>query len=190
MIKELLDYCKEGNLEKIKELVDKGADKQEALDCSAENGYLEVVKYLVSLGADIHEENEYALYLSAQYGHLEVVKYLVSLGADIHADNEYALRWSAGNGHLEVVKYLIEQGANVDIAIQNAEYVSTISILKRYIPIELYKGPITDQTETECGICLTELKNEEDLMQCKVCKKCTHLSCSDKWHGPCIYCRN
>ena len=52
----------------------------------------------------------------AANGHLEVVKYLIERGADVHADNDYyALRYSAGKGHLEVVKYLIEKGANIDV---------------------------------------------------------------------------
>ncbi len=105
MSTELLEkYCKEGNLEGIKELLDKGADNGYALIWSAHNGYLEVVKYLVSLGADIHTQYEYALCRSAGNGHLEVVKYLVSLDADIHADYEGALIWSAEKGHLEIVK--------------------------------------------------------------------------------------
>jgi hypothetical protein len=35
------------------------------------------------------------------------VKYLVSLGADIHADNDYAVVLTAGNGNLDVMKYLV-----------------------------------------------------------------------------------
>ena len=49
--------------------------------------------------------------MSAKNGRMEMVKYLVELGADIHAENEYALRWSAKHGHLEIVKYLVELGA-------------------------------------------------------------------------------
>lgn len=47
-------------------------------------GNLMCVKYLVSVGADIHVDDDYSLRCSARYGHLEVVKYLVSLGADIN----------------------------------------------------------------------------------------------------------
>ena len=42
-----------------------------------------MVKYLVSLGAGIRSQDDYAVILASRYGHLEVVKYLVSLGADI-----------------------------------------------------------------------------------------------------------
>ena len=36
-----------------------------------------------------------------------MVKVLVSAGADVHAQEDYALRWSAENGHSEVVSYLM-----------------------------------------------------------------------------------
>jgi hypothetical protein len=38
------------------------------------------------------------------------VKYLVSLGADITADNNYAALWACRENHVEVVKYLVSQG--------------------------------------------------------------------------------
>ncbi len=51
---------------------------------------MEVVKYLKSVGADIHAKSNNGntpLHSAACYGHLEVVKYLKSVGADIHAKN-------------------------------------------------------------------------------------------------------
>ena len=50
--------------------------------------------------------NEDALIWASQKGHLEIVKYLVSLGANIHANNDEALRWASNNGHYEIVKYI------------------------------------------------------------------------------------
>jgi len=98
-------------------LISLGADIHEendyALRFAALNGHLEVVKYLVQLGANIHADNDYALRWSALNGHLEVLKYLVQLGANIHAENDYALRFAAGKGHLEVLKYLISLGADI-----------------------------------------------------------------------------
>jgi ankyrin repeat protein len=81
-------------------------------EAAARNGQLETVKYLVSVGANIHANDDYAVQLAAGNGHLETVKYLVSVGADIHADNDYyAVQLAACNCHLETVKYLVSIGA-------------------------------------------------------------------------------
>ena len=47
-----------------------------------------------------------ALRLASGKGKLEVVKYLVSKGADIHAENDMALRWASRMDRLDVVNYL------------------------------------------------------------------------------------
>ena len=105
----------------FKYLIEKGANKNDALNISAKNGYLEVVKYLVKEGADVRANHacaskwniENALNLSAGNGHLDVVKYLVEEGADIHSDNNCALQWSAENGHLAIVIFLAGIGTNI-----------------------------------------------------------------------------
>ncbi|MNY42078.1 Ankyrin repeat protein [compost metagenome] len=79
-------------------------------------GHLEVVKFLLEQGADIHAESNKALRFAAIEGCLDVVKYLVEQGADIHAQNEGALQTAAQRGHIEVVKCLVEQGAPIDVA--------------------------------------------------------------------------
>ncbi|EQD66250.1 ankyrin containing protein [mine drainage metagenome] len=65
-------------------------------------------KYLISVGTNIHAD-DYTLQYSAHNGYLEVVKFLVSEGADIHADADYALRYSASNKHLGVVEFLLSK---------------------------------------------------------------------------------
>ena len=45
---------------------------------------------------------------AASWGHLDVVKLLVSKGADVRASGDWALRFSAENGHKEVHNYLKE----------------------------------------------------------------------------------
>jgi ankyrin repeat protein len=82
----------------------------------------------VSQGADVTDNNNYAVQVASMNGHLEVVKYLVSQGADVTADT-YAVRWAvqvaSANGHLEVVKYLVSQGAPTTAISEKAlEYLS------------------------------------------------------------------
>jgi ankyrin repeat protein len=82
---------------------------------AAENGYLEVVKYLHDDIKDIsvNTSGYNAVKWASYYGHLEVVKYLHQNGADITAENNFAVRLAAYRGHLEVVKYLHQNGANI-----------------------------------------------------------------------------
>jgi ankyrin repeat protein len=102
--------CTYGAIGVVKYLVSLGADiraySDYAVRYASQNGHLEVVKYLVSLGADIRACGDYAVRRASEYGHLETVKYLVSLGADIHACGDYAVGWASNRGHLETVKYL------------------------------------------------------------------------------------
>jgi hypothetical protein len=50
---------------------------------------------------------------ASKYGSLELIKYALEKGANIHVYDDQALRTASGEGHLEVVKYLVEQGANI-----------------------------------------------------------------------------
>jgi len=52
---------------------------------ASQNGHVEVVGLLISLGADVHKKsfaNYTALHFASQYGHIEVVKILLQSGAD------------------------------------------------------------------------------------------------------------
>jgi ankyrin repeat protein len=76
-------------------------------------GYLEMVKYLIEEGADLHIDDETPLTWAAEEGRLEVVKYLVENGADLN--NEYVLYGAAEAGQFEIVKYLVEKGADLHL---------------------------------------------------------------------------
>ncbi|MDR1123147.1 MAG: ankyrin repeat domain-containing protein [Elusimicrobiota bacterium] len=65
-------------------------DKNEALSIASFNGYLEIVKLLVSHGADANSITKYsgsALASAAFMGRYEVVEFLLSKGADIKSKN-------------------------------------------------------------------------------------------------------
>ena len=76
-------------------------------------GQIEVVQYLVSQGANIHAYNSEAVRLASEKGHLDVVRYLISQGADIHAKDNYAVRSASHNKYFAVVAYLVVQGAPI-----------------------------------------------------------------------------
>ena len=99
-------------------MIDLGANidtNDDALKWASSNGHLEVVKFLVEKGANVHADDNYALGWASENGHLDVVKFLVEKGADVNADNNCALRWASKNGHLDMVnyiKYLIKKDTN------------------------------------------------------------------------------
>ena len=98
-------------LDVVKYLVEQGANLHDNLLYGAEHGYLDIVKCLVERGADTRDK--LVLILAARNGHLNVVKYLVERRGKLRIKDEEALRSSAMNGHLNVVKYLVEKGVNL-----------------------------------------------------------------------------
>ncbi len=105
----LIEMAGRGSVKGVSMMLSKGADIHEEDDWAlrwASARHLEVVKYLVEQGADIHADDDYAMRWASERGHLEVVKYLIEHGADIHAQDDEALRFARAEGHLEVVKYL------------------------------------------------------------------------------------
>ena len=119
----------QGDLSQIKELVNKvdvncknKISQETALHKASENGHLEVVKYLVSNGANVNVKDKHDLtpiHDGARWGFLEVVKFLSQNGADL--DSKAVFDWTpmhcaarSGPGYLEVVKFLAERGAKTD----------------------------------------------------------------------------
>jgi ankyrin repeat protein len=82
---------------------------------AAENGHVETVKALVSLGASPTlpdpTTGKTPLFIAAENGHVETVKTLVSLGASLIQPGPMGktpLYIAAENGHAEVIKVLVE----------------------------------------------------------------------------------
>lgn len=78
-------------------------------------GNLDIVKYLVEHGADIHIVHDFPLRSASEHGYLDIVKYLVEKGANINDVDLFTkpLSLAGENGHLDVIKYLVENGADI-----------------------------------------------------------------------------
>ncbi len=125
--RELFRAAARGDLTRIRELVDSGADVNAALDgdgspliAASASGRTSAVRLLLDRGADPNlavEGDGSALIAAAREGHAEIVTLLLDRGAQIELvvpGDENALIQASGRGQLPVVKLLIERGANVN----------------------------------------------------------------------------
>jgi ankyrin repeat protein len=78
-------------------------------------GKLEMVKNLLSEGADVHEGDDYPLRIASCYGHLDVIKLLLAHGANCCAYENQALKNATVNGRFQTFKLLIEHGADINV---------------------------------------------------------------------------
>ena len=101
-------------------------DKDNALILASRYGYLDVVKKLVSLGANINSKDyndESAIQLALENGHLNIVTYLVSLGVNIPSK---ALIDASQKGYLDLVMYLVSLGVNKVVKKDNALHIASL----------------------------------------------------------------
>jgi len=126
---KLVEAAGRGDVEKVKELLEKGANPNaEAkgwgvlppLHRAARGGNTEITKLLIEKGADINakdKDGRTPLYYAAESGHIHVVELLIEKGADPNAKDDIGwtpLHCAAWEGHTDIAKLLIEKGADVN----------------------------------------------------------------------------
>ena len=121
----LFDYVSEGNLKKVKELIEKGAD----VNARDQNGdfllndavgkeNLKVIEFLIEKGAKVNEKNEdgtSVLLNAVLFQNFDVIKLLIDKGADVNAraHGGFVLNDAVRQQNLKIIKLLIENGADV-----------------------------------------------------------------------------
>ncbi|MDR3131797.1 MAG: ankyrin repeat domain-containing protein [Rickettsiales bacterium] len=119
-IMSILMHVEKHHLDKFGEVINIKDDYgQTPLHVAAARGKLNVVRYLVGKGANIHAEigGYTPLHFAAHLGWLKIVRYLIGKGANVNAKNicgGTALHGAAYRGELNVVKYLVNEGADVN----------------------------------------------------------------------------
>jgi ankyrin repeat protein len=106
MRNELSKAIYSGNLEEVKKLITEEVDYSHLLRIACIYGQVEIVKFSISHGADVHDNDEQAIKITCSSGRLEVLKILLDNGANIYAEDSEALKLAKLYGKTEVVEYL------------------------------------------------------------------------------------
>ncbi len=123
---EMLFAVRTDNIYELMNLIEQGSNinwqdsRMEgvtALHEASRKGNIEIVRYLLQKGADIHLKNYNGLsplHIAAYCGENEIVRTLIAAGADVNAkakDNITPLHTAASMGHADIVEFLINSGA-------------------------------------------------------------------------------
>jgi ankyrin repeat protein len=121
--KALRAAVKDADVERVRSLIGGSKERLQQmtpfgswLHIAAKGGSLELVKCLISLGADVNAKGGTfcgaPVNLAAGYGHLHIVQTLVAEGAelDVSEPERNPLFSAIQGGHLEIVKFLVERG--------------------------------------------------------------------------------
>lgn len=155
-----------GNLRRLKVFLDGRTSKPWLDSClnstendkiplviASRNGHVDVVRYLLSKGADpnivgtvsFDGETIYgapALWAASAAGKFEVVRFLVEeAGANINQTTNTSstpLRGACYDGHLEIVKYLVQHGADIEVANQHGHTSLMIAAYRQKVDVVRY----------------------------------------------------
>jgi ankyrin repeat protein len=146
MTEQLIKAARSGNLNRVKELLNRGAkinakdnNGYQAIHWATRQRHLPVVKELLNRGANIHARDNRGrnpIYMAASLGHLPVVKELLNRGANIHARDtrgNQPIHRAVQFGHLPIVKELIRHGASIEGVMNQPMNNYEKNAIKKYI---------------------------------------------------------
>src|SRR5262245_33057500 len=120
----LQDAAKEGDLDKIEQLLAQGVNINEktglapALHYAIREGHVEAVELLITRGADVNATSTWGtpLHLAASGGHADIARLLLERGADPNArrKTQTPLHLAAITGQTEVARVLLDHGADIN----------------------------------------------------------------------------
>ena len=126
---EIHELVKDGNHDSVKIYLSQHPNQFDVVDnrnstplhFACDRGFIEIVKYLVKLGADINKQDingDTPLVWAIARNHYDVAEYLIRKGADVNVLNNNhinALFWTIYRSDLAMAKLLIDNGIDIDI---------------------------------------------------------------------------
>ena len=162
---QALEYaCIQGNVDTLKELIQKGADVN-AVDEDSTNmltvavyeGNLEIVKVLIEHGADVNktdDEGNSALHAVAQHAHLDIVNVLIRSNADLNAlngDNESPLYMAVKSRHIPVMLQLLCFGAKIDDKVLKLDNSNVLDTIHYGLKMQMKTSLLSDEEKRYLG---------------------------------------
>lgn len=141
----VLDLLNPSAIHLICDLEMNSKDQLELLFDICRKGHLEDVKYLVSRGVDIREENDESLAIAIDNYHLDIASYLISQGAEVRDEiaNSQSQSFDPYNEYLDIphIRYLGGEDIVPNI-LEEKDIISNIRYLgERYtVPDIQYEG--------------------------------------------------
>ena len=159
----LMTAAEQGDVNTVKDLLDKGADVNEtgdfhstALRQAAEKGNIGVIKLLLDRGANVNAQDaggETALLVAALKGHSDAVKLLIERGADINVKNYNGWTALAFASKADIAKMLLDKGADVNASNDSgATPLSSAAMADRKDVVKLFieKGADLETALSRC----------------------------------------
>jgi hypothetical protein len=155
----LFTSCKEGNIERVKELIEQGVNiamcNNLALHLACEHGHISIVSLLLQdWRIEPRAYDNYAIITASQQGHTDIVKLLLQDGrADPTAGYNDAIIHACKNGHIKVVEALLQDGRTDPTDADN----SAIGFASRYghtdvVRVLLQDGRVDPADDNEWAI--------------------------------------
>lgn len=126
----IVKECELGLLDLVKKDVESGEEVglnrfvNRPINAAVNAGHYDVVEYLISMGSDVHRDEDHLLRQACHYGYTDIVRLLLDNGADIHSIRDYSLQTASQNGHIDTVKFLVDRGATISANNNIAFYVA------------------------------------------------------------------
>jgi ankyrin repeat protein len=155
---EIFLACRTGDLAAVRELVSADPKIVNArqylgstpLHVAARNDRIEVTKFLVVKGADIHATTKSGatpLHSASLFGSLDTAELLIADGANVNArdtDGWAPLHSAARCDHLGIAKILVSKGADVNVINKNGMAPLHYATRCGNLDVVMYLWPLTD----------------------------------------------
>jgi ankyrin repeat protein len=119
-----------------------------SLCIASEYNCINVLRYLIGIGANARHNNSGSLHAASYNGNNEIIKILVENGADVHSNHDISLMWATRKNHLETVKLLIEAGAYIVSGENNALVYAVKNRNSRIVKFLIEKGADIDDNRS------------------------------------------